>query len=207
MILKKLAVGPIMANCYIIGDESSKKGAVIDPGEEAHRILETIEGLGLDIRYILATHGHFDHTGGCAALKRELGAEFLIHRDDLTFIEDGRNAARRWGFDIEQPPAPDRFMADGERIEIGDISLEILHTPGHSPGSVCFFREGMVFAGDTLFRGSIGRTDLRMGSFGDLERSIKTRLYNLPDDTVVYTGHGPDTVIGAEKRHNAFVKA
>ena len=123
------------------------------------------------------------------------------------FIEDGESSARRWGVDIEQPPKPDRFIEDGDKVKVGRFELEVLHTPGHSPGGVSFLYDRMVFCGDTLFQGNIGRTDFRKGSFEDLSRSIKTRLYILPDDTVVYTGHGPVTSIGDEKRYNAFVRA
>ncbi|MDX1799165.1 MAG: MBL fold metallo-hydrolase, partial [Candidatus Lokiarchaeia archaeon] len=122
------------------------------------------------------------------------------------FIEDGENAARRWGFIIDQPPKPDRFIEDGDIIKVGKYELKVLHTPGHSPGGVSFLHNGIVFCGDTLFQGSIGRTDFRMGSFEELKHSIIMRLYNLPDNTIVYTGHGPSTTIGDEKEYNAFVR-
>jgi len=155
----------------------------------------------------LATHGHFDHVGAVAQTKRELKVEFLAHKDDLFFIEDGKGAAARWGVEIEQPPNPDRFIDDGDEIKFGDFSLEVLHTPGHSPGGISFLYNRMVFCGDTLFQGSIGRTDFRKGSFEILAKSIKTRLYTLSDDTTVFTGHGPITTIGDEKKFNAFVRA
>ncbi|MCK4267045.1 MAG: MBL fold metallo-hydrolase, partial [Thermoplasmata archaeon] len=120
--------------------------------------------------------------------------------------EDGKASARKWGFDIEQPPKPDRFIEDGDKIEVGNFSLEVLHTPGHSPGGVSYLHERVVFAGDCLFQGSIGRTDFRMGSLEELAKSIRTRLYTLPDNTLVYTGHGPVTTIGDEKAHNPFVR-
>ncbi|GAF72209.1 unnamed protein product, partial [marine sediment metagenome] len=175
-------------------------------GDDADKILNRIKELGIEIKVILVTHGHFDHVGAVAPLKRELNVEFLAHKDDLFFIEDGENAARRWGVMIEQPPKPDRFIKDGDTIEVGNYELEVLHTPGHSPGGVSFLHNRMVFGGDTLFQSSIGRTDFRKGSFEELEKSIKTRLYTLPDDTIVYTGHGPTTTIGEEKRYNLFVK-
>ena len=205
--VEPLVVGPLFSNCYIVWDDRVKEGVIIDPGEDAHTILKRIRESGLEIKYILATHGHFDHVGAVAPLKRALNVEFLAHQGDYFFIEDGKNAARRWGFDIEQPPQPDRFIRDGDKIKIGGFEFEVMHTPGHSPGGISFLYNSMVFAGDTLFQGSIGRTDFRKGSFDDLKQSIKTRLYTLPDDTVVYTGHGPMTTIGAEKKHNAFVRA
>ncbi len=136
-----------------------------------------------------------------------LNAEFLAHKGDFFFLEDGENAARRWDFTIEQPPKPDRFIDDGDTVDVGDSKLEVMHTPGHSPGGISFLYDRMVFGGDTLFQRSIGRTDFRLGSFDDLQKSIRTRLYTLPDDTVVFTGHGPATTIGDEKKHNLFVKA
>jgi len=205
--VERLVVGPLDSNCYIVWDDNVKQGVIIDPGEDADAILRRIKELDIKIKYILATHGHFDHVGAVAPLKRELNAEFLAHNEDFFFIEDGENAARRWGFMIEQPPKPDRFIKDGDTIEVGEYKLEVLHTPGHSPGGVSFLHNRMVFGGDTLFQRSIGRTDFRMGSFEELAKSIKTHLYTLPDDTIVYTGHGPITTIGDEKKYNLFVKA
>jgi len=202
-----LIVGPLFSNCYIVWDDNVKQGVIIDPGDDAEDILKAVRKLGIKIKYILATHGHFDHVGAVAPLKRELKVEFLAHKDDFFFIEDGENAARRWGVEIEQPPKPDRFIDDGDKIKIGGFDLEVMHTPGHSPGGISFLYNQMVFGGDTLFQGSIGRTDFRKGSFEDLSKSIKTRLYTLPDNTIVYTGHGPVTTIGDEKRYNAFVRA
>ena len=204
--VEPLVVGPLFSNCYIAWDEKLKQGAIIDPGDDADIILSKIKEINIEIKYILATHGHFDHVGAATPLKKVLGAEFLAHKDDFFFIEDGKGAARRWGFDIEQPPKPDRFIEDGDKIKIGSFELEVLHTPGHSPGGVSFLHDSMVFAGDTLFQGSIGRTDFRQGSFEDISQSIKKRLYTLPDETIVYTGHGPITTIGTEKKYNQFVR-
>ena len=205
--VEPLIVGPLMSNCYIIWDEKVKQGAIIDPGDDADNILKVVKELGVEIKYILATHGHFDHVGGVASLRQNLNAEFLAHEKDFFFIEDGKNAANRWNVDIEQPPKPDRFIEDGEKIKVGGFELEVLHTPGHSPGGISFLNDRMVFCGDTLFQGNIGRTDFRQGSFEELANSIKTKLYTLPDDTICYTGHGPVTTIGDEKRFNAFVRA
>lgn len=204
--VEQFIVGPLFSNCYIVWNDRVKQGVIIDPGEDAQKILRRVKELGVEIKYILATHGHFDHVAAVTPLKREINAEFLAHKGDFFFIEDGENAARRWGFAIEQPPKPSRFIEDGDTIEVGSCVFEVLHTPGHSPGGVSFLHNGMVFVGDTLFQGNTGRTDLRMGSFEELAKSIKTRLYTLPDDTIVYTGHGPITTIGAEKRYNPFVR-
>lgn len=204
--VEPLIVGPLLSNCYIVYDDRLKEGVIIDPGDDADIILKAVEELAIDIKFILATHGHFDHVGAVAPLKRVLKAEFLAHKDDFFFIEDGEKSARRWNIDIEQPPKPDRFIVDGEKIKVGNFHLEVIHTPGHSPGGVSFLHDRMLFGGDTLFQGSIGRTDFRKGSFEDLSKSIKTRLYSLPDDTIVYTGHGPITTIGDEKMYNPFVR-
>jgi glyoxylase-like metal-dependent hydrolase (beta-lactamase superfamily II) len=202
-----MIVGPLFSNCYIVWDESVNEGVVIDPGDDADKILKYIKENRIRVRSILATHGHFDHIGAVTPLKRELKAEFLAHEGDFFFIENGEESARRWGVDIEQPPKPDRFIEDGDKVRVGKFELEVYHTPGHSPGGVSFFIDHMIFCGDTLFQGSIGRTDFRKGSFENLSKSIITRLYILPDDTVVYPGHGPITSIGDEKRFNAFVRA
>ena len=204
--VEPLIVGPLFSNCYIIWDDSKKEGAIIDPGEDAEVILKRVNEIGIKIKYILATHGHFDHVAAVAAIKRETNANFLAHKEDFFFIEDGEKSARKWGFNIEQPPKPDQFIKDGDKIQIGQFELKVLHTPGHSPGGVSFLHNKMVFGGDTLFRGGIGRTDFRQGSFEEISKSIKTRLYTLPDDTIVYTGHGPVTTIGEEKKFNAFVR-
>jgi glyoxylase-like metal-dependent hydrolase (beta-lactamase superfamily II) len=205
--LEKLVVGPLLSNCFLVWDDDSKKGVIVDPGDEGHVILERVKGLGIEVECILATHGHFDHVAGTAPLKNALDADFLAHKDDMFFIDEGKRIARDWGFDIEQPSKPDRFIKDGDKIDVGSFILEVLYTPGHSPGGVSFLGQGMLFSGDTLFQGSIGRTDFRGGSMEELEKSIKTRLYVLPDDTIVYTGHGPRTTIGEEKSNNPFVRA
>ncbi|KYK24724.1 hypothetical protein AYK24_05805 [Thermoplasmatales archaeon SG8-52-4] len=204
--VEPLIVGPLLSNCYIVYDDRLKEGVIIDPGDDAEIILEAVNELSINIKFLLATHGHFDHVGAVSPLKRALKAEFLAHKDDFFFIEDGQKSARRWNIDIEQPVKPDRFIADGEKIKVGNFHLEVIHTPGHSPGGVSFLHDSMLFGGDTLFQGSIGRTDFRKGSFEDLSKSIKTRLYSLPDDTIVYTGHGPVTTIGEEKLYNPFVR-
>ena len=205
--VEPLIVGPLFSNCYIIWDDDEKIGAIIDPGDDGDKILENVKNLEIKIKYILATHGHFDHVGAVAFLKQKLDSEFLAHEEDFFFIKDGKTSAQRWLIDIDQPPNPDRFIKEGDKIKIGKFELEVLHTPGHSPGGVSFLYDKMVFCGDTLFQGSIGRTDFIKGSLEELTNSIKTRLYSLPDETIVYAGHGPVTTIGDEKKYNAFVRA
>jgi len=207
MLVKKLVVGPIQANCFIIGDEKTNRGAIIDPGDDGELIWKTVEEMGLDIRYIIATHGHFDHVGGMAYLKEKLPkVPFLIHKEDIFFVEESKKSAFQWGISIDQVPDPDGYLEDGQKIEVGDIVLEVVHTPGHSPGGVSLLTGKRIFVGDTLFQGSIGRTDFRKGSMYQLKDSIRKRLYTLPEDTVVYTGHGPETTIGEEKKFNMFVR-
>jgi len=204
--IETLIVGPLYSNCYIVWDDLKSEGVIIDPGDDADIILKTVEKLNINIKYILATHGHFDHVGAVLVIKKRLKLEFLAHEGDLFFIKDGENAALRWGIKIDQPPNPDRFIKDGEVIKFGRYNFKVIHTPGHSPGGVSFLYNKIIFSGDTLFQGSIGRTDFRKGSLEELENSIKKRLYVLPDETVVYTGHGPITTIGEEKRFNPFVR-
>jgi len=206
LILKTLAVGPIMANCYILGCENTKKAVVIDPGDEAERILMALAEEKLSVEYILNTHGHFDHVGANARLKKATGAELILHPDDIEMLGALKQAAAAFGLSSEDSPPPDRTVVDGDRITFGDITLEVLHTPGHSPGGISFYTDGTVFVGDTLFAGSIGRTDFPGGNFDTLISSIKTKLFALDDNVKVYTGHGPATTIGQEKRSNPFLR-
>ena len=207
MIIKRLVVGPIQANCFIIGDEETNKGAIIDPGDDAEIILKEAEKLGFDIDYIIATHGHFDHNAAVVGLKKTMpDVPFLVHEEDLFFVKESKESARKWGIVIDQVPDPDGYLKEGDRIEVGGIVLEVIHTPGHSPGGISLLCNEGVFVGDTLFQGSIGRTDFRKGSMYELKSSIRKKLYSLPDETRVLTGHGPETTIGEEKRSNMFVR-
>jgi len=206
-------VGPIQANCVLLGDPAAGVLAVIDPGEEAPRIMERIERSGLQPTLILHTHGHLDHAGGTAELANLLGSGVPIglHRDELELYRNLAMQGRMFGLEAVTPPMPTLWLAHGDRLEVGSLSLEVRHTPGHSPGGVCFVVHGgpesTVVVGDVLFAGSIGRTDLFGGSFAILERSIREQLYTLPDETRVVCGHGPDTTIGRERRSNPFVRS
>ncbi len=206
MILEKLVVGPIGANCFIIGD--SGEGAVIDPGGDPEKVIRAVRATELKIKYVIATHGHFDHTGAIGPVVEALGCEFLMHEEDLFFARDSVTSARRWGVVVDQVPDPDRFIVDGDIIEIGSLQMKVIHTPGHSPGGVSLYigSEGALFAGDTLFQRSIGRTDFRQGSMEVLLRSIRERIFELPPETVVYTGHGPETTVDEESRMNPFAR-
>lgn len=205
MIIKSLSVGPIMANCYILGCEKTKTAVVIDPGDEAGRILMALAESRLTLKYILNTHGHFDHVGANKALKDATGADILIHPDDAAMLADLSGMASAMGMHIENSPPPDRTIRDGDLITFGQITLTVIHTPGHSPGGVSFYTNGVLFPGDTLFAGSVGRTDFPGGDFNKLKESIQKRLFVLSDEVVVYPGHMGKTTIGMEKRYNPFV--
>ena len=204
MIVKKLEVGPVAANCYIVGCEKTKEAVVIDPGDETQRILLLLADLKLRVKYILNTHGHFDHAGGNKRLKDATGAEILIHEDDAIMLEHLSMTSAAFGLRVENSPPADRVLKDGDEISFGEFKVKVIHIPGHSPGGVAFAIGNRLFVGDALFSGSIGRTDLPGGDFNTLISSIQTRLFIFEDDTVVYPGHGPQTTIGNEKRYNPF---
>lgn len=206
MIIKQLTVGPIMANCYILGCERTREAAVIDPGDETDKILMSLASEKLTLKHILNTHGHFDHVGGNRQLKDATGAELLIHAADAAMLAQLSASAAAFGLSAQNSPPPDRTVAEGDRVSFGDIALTVLHTPGHTPGGISFHTDRCVFVGDALFYGSIGRTDFPGGDYDTLIASIRTKLFTLDDDTTVYTGHGPATTVGQEKRSNPFVR-
>lgn len=207
MIIEIETVGPFQENCYIIGDEKSKAGAIIDPGDEADRILKTARSTGLEFKYILNTHAHIDHVCGVQQVKEALRIPFYLHKEDLILLQHLPKQAAMFGIFVDKVPDVDFFYGPEIRINIGNLEARILHAPGHSPGSVClhFASEKVVFGGDVLFNGSIGRTDLYGGDYETLINSIRTQLFTLSDETLVYPGHGPLTSIGHEKRYNPFL--
>ncbi len=188
MIIRTLAVGPIMANCFIVGCEQSREAAVIDPGDEADRILLALADQRLTVTQIINTHGHFDHVGANHRLKKATGAPISVHALDAPMLSQLSRMAAMWGMSAEDSPAPDRLIDEGDRIQVGTLSFEV-----------------HLFVGDTLFAGSVGRTDFPGGDFETLKASIQKKLFVLDDGLRVHTGHGPDTTIGEEKRHNPFV--
>ena len=205
MIIKEMAVGPMMANCFIVGCDETKEAVVIDPGDDTDRILLALAGLALKVKYIINTHGHFDHVGGNRKMKAATGADILIHPLDAHMLGTLASTATAWGLSADDSPPPDRTVVDGDRIDFGTLTLTVIHTPGHSPGGIALYTDGNVFVGDTLFAGSIGRTDFPGGDYGTLISSIRNKLFVLGDDVRVFTGHGPETTIGRERQFNPFL--
>ena len=205
MIIKTLAVGPIQANCFIVGCDETLEAVVIDPGDEADRISHLLAESSLAAKFIINTHGHIDHVSANKKLHEITGAPILIHPLDAPMLDQGAASAVAWGLDAENSPAPDRELQEGDKITFGNITLTVIHTPGHTPGGISLYAKDDVFVGDTLFAGSIGRTDFPGGSFETIKESIQQKLFNLGDDVRVHTGHGPTTTIGEEKRSNPFV--
>jgi hydroxyacylglutathione hydrolase len=190
-VLRKLVVGPYQTNCYILACKETMEGAVIDPGDEVVRIVTEITRNGILVRSILITHGHIDHIGGAAELKRITKAPILIHPYDASAL----------------PFPPDGSLQEGSPIQVGTYSLSVLHTPGHSPGGVCLLASGAVFTGDTLFAGSVGRTDFSGGSHENLVAGVRQKIFPLGDDLRIYPGHGPASTIGDERRANPFFQS
>jgi glyoxylase-like metal-dependent hydrolase (beta-lactamase superfamily II) len=187
-MLRKLVVGPYQTNCYILGYRETGDAVVIDPGDDVFRIIREISDLKLQIRHILITHGHIDHVGGAAEVKRITGAPVLIHARDAAGL----------GF------PPDGYLQEGMQITLGAYKINVIHTPGHSPGGVCLHAPGAVFTGDTLFAGSIGRTDFAGGDHRLLIKGVVEKIFPLGDELRVYPGHGPASSIGAERLRNPF---
>ena len=205
MIVKPLEVGPLASNCYIVGSEQTKEGMIVDPGADAPVILKKVKELKLDIKYIVLTHGHFDHIGALSEVKEATGAEVAIHEADADSLGDSAFAATQWGLHCPEPPSPDRLLKGGDSLDISELHFLVLHTPGHTPGGICLYGEGVVFTGDTLFNFGIGRYDLPGGDYTLLMNSLTTKLMVLPDNTKVYPGHGHSSTIGAERRGNPFL--
>ncbi|MCJ7577408.1 MAG: MBL fold metallo-hydrolase [candidate division Zixibacteria bacterium] len=205
MILKILTVGELQTNCYILGDEKTKQCVIIDPGGDFEIIEDHLEKLKLKVKYIILTHGHVDHIGALAQLKKATGAEILIHSKDSAMLYDPNQNLSIFSGDKIIATKADKLLEDREIIECGEIKLEVLHTPGHTPGSISLLTDKMIFTGDALFCGSIGRTDFPGSSYQKLISSIKDKILTKEDDLIIYPGHGPSSTIGEERKNNPFL--
>jgi glyoxylase-like metal-dependent hydrolase (beta-lactamase superfamily II) len=208
MIFETFPVGPLQCNCTLMGDEEAGEAIVIDPGDEVSRIHRRLTDHGLKLKQILVTHAHIDHVGGALKLKRLTGAPIYLNENDLPLLDMMASQAAWLGVPTPETAPPDEQLSDGQHIGLESCPAEVMHTPGHTQGSVClhFAPLKMIIAGDTLFAGSIGRTDLPGGNFEQIIDSIETRLLTLPDETKVLPGHGPATTIGQERRKNPFLR-
>lgn len=206
VIINRLVVGSLSANCWIVGSRPEGEGMVIDPGGNAEVIRKAIVDSGLDIKIIVLTHGHSDHIAALYEIQEITGAEVAIHIADADFLAGRGSFSSQFGISYKTPPEPDRLLREGDIIDVGSLRFSVVHTPGHTPGSICLLTEGKVFTGDTLFRRGIGTTLMPGSSRRQLIESIQTRLMVLPDNTTVYPGHGRETTIGAERRDNPYVR-
>jgi len=209
MIHEILPVGMLQCNCSIVGDEATQEAVVIDPGDNIERVRQVLDRHGLTVKYIVATHTHIDHIGGVEKLQSATGAAVLMHEADWPMYRDLGGLAVLIGLPAPEVARVDQFLKEGDRLRWGSLELEVLHTPGHSPGSISLYLPGekhRLFSGDTLFNGSIGRTDLWGGSYREILRSLHDLVTRFPEDTPVYPGHGPATTLGEEREHNPFLQ-
>jgi glyoxylase-like metal-dependent hydrolase (beta-lactamase superfamily II) len=204
VIVKKLVVGPIASNCYIVGSEETKEGIIIDPGADAYDIMAAVEKAGLTIKLIILTHRHPDHVGAATQVKQMTGADIAAHLECARYLPQSPSYVYESPY--EGAPKPERILKEGDSIDIGGLHFTVLHTPGHTPCGISIYGEGHVFTGDTLFNYGIGRYDLIDGDYDALMQGIKTKLLTLPPETIVHPGHGPDSTIATEIRANPFLR-
>lgn len=197
--------GPFQENCYLVWDDDTQKGIFVDPGDEAERLIQFAKSLGVEVEAIYNTHGHIDHAGAVDRIKKALDIPFAIHPADQFLLDTLPDQARMFGVTSGAVPTIDIELAHGDTLTVGGHRAEVIHTPGHTPGGVCFAFDEIILVGDTLFAGSIGRTDLPGGSLEQLMHAIHERLMPLSDDLKVLSGHGPSSTIGAERAHNPFL--
>jgi glyoxylase-like metal-dependent hydrolase (beta-lactamase superfamily II) len=208
LMVRGIVVGVFQENCWVIGSRRTREGIVIDPGDEPEKILHLARDMGLNVKLIISSHAHVDHIMGVRGVQERTGAPFLLHPADLGIARGmAKSAARFLGYEPAAAPEPDAPLADGDTVEVDGLQLTVIHTPGHTPGSVSYYTDGLLFSGDTLFRGSIGRTDLPGGDYSQIMQSIMDRLLTLPDETIVLPGHMQETRIDIERQTNPFVQA
>lgn len=205
MIIKRFIAGRLENNIYLVADEKSSEAVLIDATQDLPEIQKAVKDLGVKVKYILLTHGHFDHIFGLNSLKKSLNAPAVICKDDLVISDNINEFTRLFGLPDSVPPKYDMYIKDGDEILLGSYKIKVIHTPGHTEGGVCYLVDGKLFSGDTLFRGSVGRTDLFGGNFDKLSDSIKNKLFKLDDKTEVFPGHGDMTTIGFEKKYNEII--
>ncbi len=206
LMVRGIVVGVFAENCWIVGSRRTREGIVIDPGDQPDEILALARDMGLTVKIIANSHAHIDHIMGVGGVKQATGATFLLHPQELELARSaGQQAALMLGRVGESPPEPDALLSDGDEVAVDGLKLKVIHTPGHTRGSISFYTDGLLFSGDTLFRGSIGRTDLPGGNYEQEMASIVDKLLALPDDTVVLPGHMDETRIGHERQTNPFV--
>ena len=201
MRIDQFVLGPLETNCYLVYDESCFEGVVVDPADEGSFLSQKILDLGIDLKFIIATHGHFDHVLAALELKFNFNIPFLMHRADLPLLARMQEAAHFFtGLRADPPPAVDKFLKEGDLVKFGKETLKVIETPGHTPGSISLFSKGVLFSGDTLFSKGVGRTDFSYSSQKKLLKSLQEKIFVLPDKTRIYPGHGEETTIGVEKK-------
>jgi len=207
LVVRRAAVTPLLSNCYLVGDPASREALLVDPGDFTEEVAAMVQPEGYRVGRVVLTHGHFDHVSGAAAAKRALGAPLWLHAGDLPQLARLPQISAAFGFEPPEQPPVDHHPVDGERLRLGEVEGVVIHTPGHSAGGIClhFPAEKLLFTGDTLFAGSVGRTDLPGGDWRSLRDSIREKLFPLGDDVRFFPGHGDPALLGDERRQNPFV--